>query len=70
VQVHELARELGWTSRQPLADLSRRGEFVKSTASQLEAPVVRAIKQEFSSVGELGPVQPSPQRCTAGRQSH
>jgi hypothetical protein len=55
VRVHELARELGWTSRQLLAELSRRGEFVKSAASQLEAPVVRAIRQQFSSVGEPDP---------------
>jgi hypothetical protein len=55
VRVHELARELGWTSRQLLAELSRRGEFVKSAASQLEAPVVRAIRQEFSSVREPDP---------------
>lgn len=55
MRVHELARELGWTSRQLLAELSRRGEFVKSAASQLEAPVVRAIRQEFSAVGEPDP---------------
>jgi hypothetical protein len=46
-----------------LAELSRRGEFVKSAASQLEAPVVRAIRQELSSVGEPDPDvmhQPTP----------
>jgi Translation initiation factor IF-2, N-terminal region len=53
LKVFELARELGWTSRQLLAELSRRGEFVKSAASQLEAPVVRAIRQEFGAVGEV-----------------
>lgn len=52
VRVHELARELGWTSRQLLAELSRRGEFVKSAASQLEAPVIRAIRQEFGTGGD------------------
>ena len=51
--VFELARELGWTSRQLLAELSRRGEFVKSAASQLEAPVVRAIRQEFGVIGKV-----------------
>src|ERR1700759_5588231 len=55
VRVHELARGLGWTSRQLLGELSRRGEFVKSAASQLEAPVVRVIRQELSSVGEPDP---------------
>jgi hypothetical protein len=51
VRVHELARELGWTSRQLLAELSRRGEFVKSAASALEAPVVRAIRRDFAAAG-------------------
>jgi hypothetical protein len=40
-------------SRQLLAEWSRRGEFVKSAASQSEAPVVRAIRQEFGVVGEV-----------------
>lgn len=61
VPVYELARELGWTSRQLLAELSRRGEFVKSAASQLEAPIVRAIRQEFGAVGE----RPDPEATVA-----
>ena len=48
--MRELARELGWTPRQLLAELNRRGEFVKSAASQLEAPVVRALLREFGTV--------------------
>lgn len=61
MRVYELARELGWTSRQLLAELSRRGEFVKSAASQLEAPIVRAIRQEFGAVGE----RPDPEATVA-----
>lgn len=48
VRVHELARELRWTPRQLLAELSRRGEFVKSASSTLEAPIVRAIRRDFA----------------------
>ncbi|ADU01808.1 translation initiation factor IF-2 N-terminal domain-containing protein [Mycolicibacterium gilvum] len=48
LRVHELAAELGWTSRQLLAELDDRGEFVKSAASTLEAPVVRAIRRDFA----------------------
>jgi len=48
LRVHELAAELGWTSRQLLAELAKRGEFVKSAASTLEAPVVRAIRRDFA----------------------
>ena len=52
VRVHELARELGWTSGQLLDELRRRGEFAKSASSVLEAPVVRAIRAEFAAVSE------------------
>lgn len=48
LRVHELAAELGWTSRQLLAELADRGEFVKSAASSLEAPVVREIRRDFA----------------------
>jgi hypothetical protein len=52
VRVHELARELGWTSGQLLDELRQRGEFVKSASSVLEAPVVRAIRVDFAAVEE------------------
>jgi hypothetical protein len=52
VRVHELARELGWTSGQLLDELRQRGEFVKSVSSVLEAPVVRAIRVDFAAVEE------------------
>lgn len=61
VRVYELARELGWTSRQTFAELSAHGEFVKSAASQLEAPIVRAIRQEFGAVDE----RPDPEAAAA-----
>jgi hypothetical protein len=48
LRVHELAAELGWTSRQLLAELANRGEYVKSAASSLEAPVVREIRRVFA----------------------
>lgn len=48
LRVHELAAELGRTSRQLLAELAERGEFVKSAASALEAPVVRQIRRDFA----------------------
>jgi hypothetical protein len=48
LRVHELAAELGWTSRQLIAELDDRGEFVKSAASTLEAPVVRDIRRDFA----------------------
>jgi hypothetical protein len=52
VRVHELARELGWAPLHLLEELSRRGELVKSAASTLEAPIVRAIRRDFAAVSE------------------
>ena len=38
-RVHELAKELGVTSKDVLAKLNELGEFVKSASSTVEAPV-------------------------------
>ena len=40
-RVHELAKELGVTSKDLLAKLGEMGEFVKSASSTVEAPVAR-----------------------------
>ncbi len=45
VRVHELAKELGYTSKEVLAKAQDLGEFVKSASSTLEPPVVRRIKE-------------------------
>src|SRR6266850_2563756 len=52
VRVHELAAELGWTPRQLIAELCRRGEYVKSEAGALEVPVVRDIRRDFAAISE------------------
>ncbi|WP_068251591.1 translation initiation factor IF-2 [Janibacter corallicola] len=44
VRVHELAKELGVSSKSLLAHLGEMGEFVKSASSTIEAPVVRRVK--------------------------
>ncbi len=44
VRVHELAKELGVTSKALLAHLDQMGEFVKSASSTIEPPVVRRVK--------------------------
>jgi hypothetical protein len=49
MRVHELAKELGWPSSRLLAELRRRGEYVKSAMSTIEAPVVRAIRRDFAA---------------------
>src|ERR1700688_1515993 len=46
-RVHELAKELGVTSKEVLARLSEQGEFVKSASSTVEAPVARRLREAF-----------------------
>ena len=53
VRVHELAKELGVSSKTLLAHLKEMGEFVKSASSTIEAPVVRRV-QENPPVPEAG----------------
>ena len=59
-RVHELAKELGVTSKEVLARLSEQGEFVKSASSTVEAPVARRLRESF------GGGKPAPEK--AGRQ--
>ncbi|MHA3022517.1 translation initiation factor IF-2 [Mycobacterium sp. BMJ-28] len=56
-RVHELAKELGVTSKEVLARLSDQGEFVKSASSTVEAPVARRLRESF---GGGKPAKPAP----------
>lgn len=44
-RVHELAKELGVTSKEILAELRAAGEVVKSASSTIEAPVARRLRE-------------------------
>jgi len=46
-RVHELAKELGMSSKAVLEKLSELGEYVKSASSTVEAPVARRLKEAF-----------------------
>ncbi|MCD7101006.1 translation initiation factor IF-2 [Pseudoclavibacter sp. 13-3] len=46
-RVHEIAKQLGVTSKELLAKLNDMGEFVKGPSSSLEPPVVRKLKAAF-----------------------
>ncbi|MGH3947656.1 MAG: translation initiation factor IF-2 [Pseudonocardiaceae bacterium] len=48
-RVHELAKELGVTSKVVLAKLKEQGEFVKSASSTVEAPVARRLRDAFAA---------------------
>nr|WP_206036833.1 translation initiation factor IF-2 [Rhodococcus sp. BL-253-APC-6A1W] len=53
-RVHELAKELGVTSKELLARLKEQGEFVKSASSTVEPPVARRLRESFGSAKEDG----------------
>jgi len=49
LRVHELAKELGITSKELMGHLKEAGEFVKSSSSSLEPPVVRQMREKFAT---------------------
>ena len=63
-RVHELAKELGVTSKEVLARLSEQGEFVKSASSTVEAPVARRLRESFGG-GKAAAEKAAPRRPPA-----
>ncbi len=53
VRVHELAKELGVSSKDVLAKLQELGEFVKSASSTVEAPVVRKLREAMPAAAPV-----------------
>src|SRR6476661_2731038 len=53
-RVHELAKELGISSKQVLSKLQDLGEYVKSPSSTVEAPVVRKLRESMAGGGDNG----------------
>ncbi|MFZ1381163.1 MAG: translation initiation factor IF-2 N-terminal domain-containing protein, partial [Scrofimicrobium sp.] len=49
MRVHELAKELGITSKELREYLDSRGEFVKSASSMVEAPIVRQVSEHYTA---------------------
>ncbi|MFN8070698.1 MAG: translation initiation factor IF-2 [Mycobacterium sp.] len=64
-RVHELAKELGVTSKEVLARLSEQGEFVKSASSTVEAPVARRLRESFGGAKAAAPEKAAPPKATA-----
>ncbi|MGW5645452.1 translation initiation factor IF-2 [Saccharopolyspora sp. NPDC003752] len=74
-RVHELAKELGVTSKEVLNKLAEQGEYVKSASSTVEAPVARrlrdalakpsASKKSDAGGGKPAPAEPRPSRADA-----
>lgn len=57
LRVHELAKELGITSKDLLAYLKEKGEFVKAASSTIEAPIVRQVREDLGNKAEASPVK-------------
>ena len=50
LRVHELAKELGIPSKELLAYLRDKGEYVKASSSALEPPVARDAREHFEKL--------------------
>ena len=59
-RVHELAKELGISSKQVLSKLQDLGEYVKSPSSTVEAPVARRLRESMSGGDSGGASRPRP----------
>ena len=49
LRVHELAKQLGVTSKELLATLKEQGEFVKTASSTIEPPVVKKMRAHYEA---------------------
>ncbi|MDN6551604.1 MAG: translation initiation factor IF-2 [Corynebacterium flavescens] len=55
LRVHELAKQLGVTSKELLAALKEQGEFVKTASSTIEPPVVKKMRAHYEAQGGSKP---------------
>ncbi|MCW4465269.1 translation initiation factor IF-2 [Glutamicibacter sp. MNS18] len=60
LRVHELAKELGITSKDALNKLQEMGEFVRSASSTVEPPVVRKLRDAFGGSAQSKPAASRP----------
>ena len=56
-RVHEVAKELGLTSKEVLAHLEKIGEAVKSHSSTIEESVAERVRSDLSSNGKSAPAK-------------
>ncbi|SDR93672.1 translation initiation factor IF-2 [Corynebacterium timonense] len=54
LRVHELAKQLGVTSKELLATLKEQGEFVKTASSTIEPPVVKKMREFYGDTSGQG----------------
>ncbi|MFN8171067.1 MAG: translation initiation factor IF-2 [Candidatus Nanopelagicales bacterium] len=65
VRVHELAKELGVTSKEVLNKLNDMGEFVKSASSTIEPPVARRLREAMPAAAPAPAKKSSPKAAAA-----
>lgn len=58
-RVHELAKELGITSKEALTKLQDMGEFVRSASSTVEPPVARKLRDAFPGSNNAAAAKPA-----------
>lgn len=59
LRVHELAKELGISSKEAVTKLQEMGEFVRSASSTIEAPVVKKLRSAFPQAGGASASKPA-----------
>ncbi|NTV39736.1 MAG: GTP-binding protein, partial [Demequinaceae bacterium] len=64
-RVHEIAKEIGVSSKDLMAKLSELGEYVKGPSSTLEAPVVRKAREAFPDAKGPAPEPATPKVASA-----
>ena len=67
LRVHELAKELGIPSKELLAYLRDKGEYVKASSSALEPPVAREAREHFEKLSgsASGDAKGAPKKAAA-----
>ncbi len=64
-RVHEIAKEIGITSKELLSKLTEMGEYVSSASSTLEAPLVRKVREAFAPKPEAPAPKPVDEKPVA-----
>ncbi|WMY76872.1 translation initiation factor IF-2 [Citricoccus sp. I39-566] len=59
VRVHELAKELGISSKEALNKLQDMGEFVRSASSTIEPPVVKKLRSAYADAAPKAAAKPA-----------
>ena len=71
-RVHELAKELGITSKEAISTLQTLGEFVRGASSTVEPPVAKKLRSALAGKAEKAAQQapagkPAPKPSTSAK---